>query len=91
MSQSRAATDVTSKDCLSITHSRRTVFRGLAATGSAAFALKNTSESANATQPSQQGPANGPLSDSESFEAFLDGAMNAQFEAHDTLGDYFPE
>lgn len=68
------------------THSRRSVLRGLAATGSAAFAFQRVAGNASATEPSQQGQSNGPLSDPNSFETFLDGAMNAQLEAHDIPG-----
>jgi CubicO group peptidase (beta-lactamase class C family) len=86
MSQSQTATDAVVGDDQRTTHSRRTVLRGLAATGSAAFAFQNVAGSASATEPSQQGQSNGPLSDPESFETFLDGVMNAQLEAHDIPG-----
>ena len=86
MSQSQTATDAIADDDQRNMHSRRTVLRGLAATGSAAFALQNVSVSASATEPSQQGQSNGPLSDVDSFETFLDGVMNAQLEVHDIPG-----
>ena len=86
MSQSQIATDATAGDDQPTTHSRRTVLRGLAATGSAAFALQGGSGSATAAESTQQGPSNGPLSDPESFETFLDGVMNAQLEAHNIPG-----
>lgn len=86
MSQSQTAIDTIAGHDQPTTHSRRTVLRGLAATGSAAFALQHGSGSASAAEPTQQGPSNGPLSDPESFETFLDGVMNAQLEAHDIPG-----
>ncbi|OYR49379.1 serine hydrolase [Halorubrum sp. Ea8] len=86
MSQSQIPIDATAGDDQRTTHSRRTVLRGLAATGSAAFALQHGFGSASAAEPSQQGPSNGPLSDPESFETFLDGVMNAHLEAHDIPG-----
>ncbi|WP_390209075.1 serine hydrolase [Halobellus marinus] len=67
-------------------YSRRTVLRGLAATGSAAVALQGMSSRASAIEPSQQEQSNGLLSDPESFETFLDGVMNTQLEAHDIPG-----
>ena len=86
MSQSQTATDVVVGDDQRTTHSRRTVLRGLAATGSAAFALQSVAGSASASEPSQQGQSTGPLSDPESFETFLDGVMKAHLEAHDIPG-----
>ena len=86
MSQSQTAADTSEEGRLDTTHSRRTVLRGLAATGSAAFALKNTTETASAADPSQQTLSNGPLSDPDSFETFLDGVMNAQLKSHDIPG-----
>ncbi len=86
MSRSQTATDTIAGHDQPTTHSRRTVLRGLAATGSAAFALQRGAGSASAAEPSQQGRPNGPLSDPESFETFLDGVMNAQLEAHDIPG-----
>ena len=86
MSQSQIPTDATAGDDQRTTHPRRTVLRGLAATGSAAFGLQCGFASASAAEPSQQGPSNGPLSDPESFETFLDGVMNAHLEAHDIPG-----
>jgi len=86
MSQSQTATDTIAGHDQPTTHSRRTVLQGLAATGSAAFALQYGAGSASAAEPSQQGPSNGPLSDPESLETFLDGVMNAQLEAHDIPG-----
>jgi CubicO group peptidase (beta-lactamase class C family) len=66
--------------------SRRTALRGLAATGSAAVALRTLSGGASATGAGQQEQAAGPLSDPESFETFLDGVVNAQLAAHDVPG-----
>jgi len=86
MSQSQTATDVVAGDDHRNTHSRRTVLRGLAATGSGAFALKSISGDASATESDQQGQHNGLLSDPEYFETFLDGVMNAHLEAHDIPG-----
>lgn len=86
MSQSQPATDTVAGDDQRNTHSRRTVLRGLAAAGSAAFALKNISSNASAAEPSQQGQSTGPLSDPDSFETFLDGVVNAQLEALDIPG-----
>lgn len=86
MSQSQTATDTVAGDDQRNTHSRRTVLRGLAATGTAAFALKNISGGASATEHSQQGQSTGPLSDPDSFETFLDSVVNAQLEAHDIPG-----
>ncbi|EMA70783.1 beta-lactamase [Halorubrum aidingense JCM 13560] len=86
MSQSQTPIDATGEDCLYSAHSRRTVLRGLAATGSAALALNSTSESASAADHGRQGPSNGPLSDPNSFETFLDGVLNAQLDAHDIPG-----
>ena len=86
MSQSQTAIDTIAGHDQPTTHSRRTVLRGLATTGSAAFALQHGSGSASATEPTQQGPSNGPLSNPEAFETFLDGVMNAQLEAHNIPG-----
>jgi len=86
MSKSQTATDTIVGDDQRNTHSRRTVLRGLAATGSAAFAWNTISGSASAIEPSQQVRSDGPLSDPDSFETFLNGVLNAQLEAHDIPG-----
>ncbi|WP_311173493.1 serine hydrolase [Halobellus ordinarius] len=86
MSRSQTVTDAIAGTQQPNAYSRRTVLRGLAATGSAAVALQEMPSRASAIEPSQQEQSNGPLSDPEPFETFLDGVMNAQLEAHDIPG-----
>ncbi|MFD1599971.1 serine hydrolase [Halobellus rarus] len=85
MSRSQPASD---PDAFERAHtpSRRTVLRGFAAAGAAAVALGDVPGSTSATGATQQGQSNGPLSDPESFETFLNGVVNAQLEAHDIPG-----
>jgi len=86
MSRSKTDTDAIVGTRQSNAYSRRTVLRGLAATGSAAAALQEIPSRASAIGTSQQEQSTGPLSDPNSFETFLDGVMNAQLEAHDIPG-----
>ncbi|MDS0295328.1 serine hydrolase domain-containing protein [Halogeometricum luteum] len=86
MPNPQTVTETVAGDDCHNAYSRRTVLRGLAATGAAAFAFKNASGSVSATTSSQQDQATGPLSDPESFETFLDGVVDAQLEAHDIPG-----
>lgn len=86
MSPPHTSTDASSRGDQSSAYSRRTVLRGLAATGSAAVTLQEVAGRSRATEPSQQRQTTGPLSDLDRFETFLDGVLNAQLEAHDIPG-----
>ncbi|MDT3437241.1 serine hydrolase [Haloarcula sp. 1CSR25-25] len=86
MARSQTTTETVAGDNQPTPRSRRTVLRGVTTTGAAAVTLRGMPSGVTATEPTQQGQPDRPLSDVESFEAFLDGVLNAQLEAHDIPG-----
>ena len=64
--------------------SRRAVLGGLVAAGVAGAAPVSVAQSQQSKQDTR--PVDGPLTDPDAFESFLDGVLETQLEAHDIAG-----